>query len=77
MDTLERLQNLFRIVFLDDSLELTRETTADEVEAWDSVQHVTLIMEVENEFNIRFSTPEIAYLKDVGELIDLIEKKRK
>ena len=77
METLDQLQTLFRNVFLDDSLEISRTTTADDIEAWDSVQHVTLMLEVEDAFKVRFSTPEIAYLKDVGELVDLIDSKLK
>ncbi len=75
MDTLARLQEVIRSVFDDDSLVITRATTAQDVEAWDSVQNVTLVMEVEQEFEVRFSTSEIAYLKNVGELADLVEKK--
>jgi len=75
METLARLQEVIRNVFDDDSLQITRATTAQDVEAWDSVQNVTLVMEVEQEFGVRFSTSEIAYLKNVGELADLVDKK--
>ncbi|HEY2573348.1 MAG TPA: acyl carrier protein [Verrucomicrobiaceae bacterium] len=77
MDTLARLQEIFRNIFEDDSIVIARETTARDVEAWDSVQNVTLMLEVEQQFGVRFSTPEIAYLQNVGELVDLIEKKLK
>lgn len=77
MDTLARLQEVFRNIFDDDSLTITRETTAQDIEAWDSVQNITLMLEVEQEFGVRFSTPEIAYLQNVGELTDLIGKKLK
>jgi len=76
MDTLTQLQEVFRGVFDDDALEIRRETTAQDVEAWDSVQNVTLMMEVESVFHVRFSTAEMAYLKNVGELVDLIESKQ-
>ncbi len=76
MDTLTQLQEVFRGVFDDDALEIRRETTAQDVEAWDSVQNVTLMMEVESVFRVRFSTAEMAYLKNVGELVDLIESKQ-
>ena len=75
METLARLQEVIRSVFDDDSLVVTRATTAQDVEAWDSVQNVTLVMEVEQAFGVRFSTSEIAYLKNVGELADLVDKK--
>lgn len=76
MDTLARLQEIIRNVFDDDSLVMTRETTAQDVEAWDSVQNVTLMLEVESAFSVRFSTSEMAYLKNVGELVDLIDRKQ-
>lgn len=74
-ETLSKLQDIFRSVFEDDELIIARETTAQDVEAWDSVLNVTLMMEVETAFGIRFSTGEIAYLKHVGDLLDLIESK--
>lgn len=76
MDTLSELQSLFREVFQQDDLVITRDTTAHDIEAWDSLIHVTLMMEVETRFGIRFTTAEIAYLKSVGDLVDLIAKKR-
>jgi acyl carrier protein len=75
MDTLARIQEVIRNVFDDDSLVITRATTAQDVDAWDSVQNVTLVMEVEQDFGVRFSTSEIAYLKNVGEFADLVDKK--
>ena len=77
MDTLARLQEVFRNVFDDDSLRVGRETTARDIEAWDSVQNITLMLDVEGIFGVRFSTSEMAYLKNVGELVDLIDKKLK
>jgi acyl carrier protein len=75
MDTLTQLQDVFRTVFDDDALVISRESTAQDIEAWDSVQNVTLMLDVETEFKVRFSTSEMAYLKNVGDLVDLIEKK--
>jgi len=75
METLAKLQDIIRNVFDDDSLTITRATTAQDVDAWDSVQNVTLVMDVEQAFGVRFSTSEIAYLKNVGELADLIDAK--
>jgi acyl carrier protein len=76
MDTLTQLQDVFRRIFEDDALTISRATTAQHIEAWDSVQNVTLMLEVETEFKVRFSTSEMAYLKEVGDLVDLIEKKQ-
>lgn len=77
MDTLTQLQEVFRNIFEDEALTISRETTAQDIEAWDSVQNVTLMLEVETEFKVRFSTSEMAYLKNVGDLVDLVEKKQK
>jgi acyl carrier protein len=76
MDTLTQLQEVFRTVFEDEDLVISRETTAQDIEAWDSVQNVTLMLDVETQFKVRFSTSEMAYLKNVGDLVDLIEKKQ-
>jgi acyl carrier protein len=75
MDTLTRVEQVFRSLFDDDALTLTRETTAQDIEAWDSVAHVNLMLEVESLLGIRFSISEIAYLKNVGDLVDLIDRK--
>jgi acyl carrier protein len=72
-DRLGRLNQVFRDVFDDDELEISRRTTADDVEGWDSLMHVTLIVNVEKAFKVKFSSSEVAALRDVGELIDLID----
>lgn len=75
MDTKERLQEVFQDVFDDDEIELSDETTADDIDAWDSLTHVQLIVAVEKEFGLKFSTVEVMKLKNVGEFIALINKK--
>ena len=69
---LPRLNDIFKDVFEDDDLEVTRETTAHDVEGWDSLMHVTLIVNVEKAFGVKFSSSEISALKKVGDLEDLI-----
>ena len=73
--TLANLQDVFRDVFEDDQLEVARETTAADVDGWDSLKHVALVVNVEKAFKVRFTSAEVAGLKDVGELVDLIEAK--
>jgi acyl carrier protein len=68
------IQNVFRDVFDDDSLVISRETTAADVEQWDSLMHVTLMVHLERQFGIRFSSSEVADLKNVGELVDLVTR---
>lgn len=76
MDTKEKLQEVFCDVFDDDEIELTDETTADDIDAWDSLTHVQLIVAVEKAFGLKFSTVEVMKLKNVGEFIALIDKKK-
>lgn len=68
----EKLQAVFRDVFEDDELEINAQTTAADVEGWDSLAHVTLMINVEKRFGVKFRSSDIAQLKRVGELMDLI-----
>lgn len=74
-DTLDRLQPIFKDVFDDDSLRVERSSNADTVEGWDSLAHVNLVAAIEKEFGIRFALGELVELKNVGEMIDLMERK--
>jgi acyl carrier protein len=58
-----------------DTLQLSEQTTADEVAEWDSINHVKLLIALESELSIRFETDEVGGLKSVGGLIDLIQRK--
>jgi acyl carrier protein len=73
--TLAQLNEVFQDVFEDDELRVSSETTAADVEGWDSLMHVTLLINVEKAFGVRFSSSEIAGLKKVGELVTLVEQK--
>lgn len=75
-DVSESTLQIFRDVFDDPDLTVTRETTADDVDNWDSMMHVSLMLAVERQFKIRFSSSEVAGLKNVGELEDLVARKR-
>ena len=72
--TLDRLKEVFLDVF-DDEIEISRETTAADVEDWDSLMHVNLVLATERAFGVRFTSAEVAQLIDVGELTDLIDAK--
>lgn len=74
-DVVERLTEVFRTTFEDDALVLRPELTADDVEAWDSVSHITLIYAVEDEFGIKFSTRDLEGLDNVGDLIAAVERR--
>ncbi len=74
MTTLEKLADVLRDVFEDDDLVVTRTTSAREIAAWDSVMHVTLMISVERAFGLRFKSGNVAGLKNVGELADLVDR---
>jgi len=76
MSTWEQLTAIFRQVFDDDSIELNRDTTANDVDGWDSLTHMNLVAAVEMAFKIRIALGEISSLKNVGHLADLIDRKR-
>ena len=76
MDTLSKVQTIFRELFDDDELVVSPETTASDIEEWDSVMHVSLILEIEAVFEIRLSSGEVAGLQSVGELCALVEGRR-
>jgi acyl carrier protein len=71
----QRLTAVFRDVFDDPSLEISHSTTADDIDDWDSVNHITLIAAVETEFRISLSTREVKNLANVGDFMKLIESK--
>jgi len=70
-----KLTTVFREVFDEDELNLTPQTTADDVDGWDSLSHIRLVLAVSRAFGVKFSASEIGNLKNVGEFADLIEKK--
>lgn len=70
-----RLTTILRDVFEDDGLVATPELTADDVEEWDSLSHLRLIMTVQKAFGVKFSASEIGRLKNVGDLAQLIQAK--
>jgi acyl carrier protein len=74
-DTLARITTAFRDVLDDDDLSLTRATTAADVPGWDSLAHVRLILAVQTAFKVKFSAAQVTKLKNVGDLVDLVEQK--
>ncbi len=71
----DRLTGVFRQVFDDETIAIHDAMTANDVEAWDSLNHVNLIVAVEKQFAVRFTTKEVNGLKNVGELVALIGRK--
>jgi acyl carrier protein len=70
-----RLDRIFQDIFDDPSLQITESTTASDIDAWDSLTHIDLIVQVEKEFKIKLSTGEVRGLKNVGDFITLIAGK--
>ena len=71
----EKLTELFRELFADDSIVLTPQTTANDIDGWDSFNHISVIVAVETRFGIKISTAEIERLANVGALVAAIENK--
>ena len=70
-----RLTSIFHDTFDDDSITLTKDTTAHDIKGWDSANHINLIVATEQEFKVKFKTAELESLKNVGEIVSLIESK--
>ena len=70
-----RLSEIFHDVFDDENLVLRPQLTADDVDEWDSLTHVRLVLAVEKKFGLKFSAAELGRLKNVGEFASLIEAK--
>lgn len=71
----QKLTTLFQDVFDDEEVTIADETTAQDVEGWDSLAHVNLMVSIEQCFGIKFKTSEMAHLTNVGELVNLITEK--
>ena len=74
-DTYKKLTKVFREVFDDDSIELTPETTANDIDDWDSIEHINLIAAVEDALGMRFQMREVSGMKNVGEMVQIIESR--
>jgi acyl carrier protein len=68
-----RLSEVFQNVFDDDSIEVTPELSAKDVDGWDSITHIRLILTVEKAFKVKFSTSEVGKMANVGDLVALIK----
>jgi len=71
----ERLTQTFRSTFRKSDIQLSRGTTAADIKEWDSLMHINLIVALEREFRVRFTTLEVMSLSNVGDLADTIARK--
>jgi len=74
-DILDELQPIFQDIFEDDELLITAESNAATVEDWDSLAHITLIFAIEQEFEIKFALGELEAMKNVGDMVELMQTK--
>ena len=71
-DILLRLTEIFKRVFKDNSLSISEESTANDIDQWDSLSHMLLITEVENSFAIKFKLKDLNKMRNVGDMMDII-----
>ena len=71
------LDEVFQEVFDDETIHVTDSTTADDIEDWDSLEHINLVVAIENHFNVKFNMGEVTAFKNVGEMVDKIIEKTK
>jgi len=68
----EKLNEVFQDVFDDEDINVTETTTSDDIEDWDSLEHINLIVAVEKCFGIKFNMGEVTTMKNVGAMVDII-----
>ena len=74
-EVMSKVQDIFRDVFDDDTLIIVDSTNSDDIEDWDSLEHISLVVSMEKEFNMKFDIKEVGKLANVGEMVDLIVSK--
>ena len=76
-EILEKIKEIFREEFDDESLVIKEETTAADVEGWDSLKHISLVEAIEDKFDIRFTMAEVSGMNNVGEMAAIIVERIK
>lgn len=71
----EGLNEVFQDVFDDEEIIVNESTTSDDIEDWDSLEHINLIVAVERHFGMKFSMGEVTGMKDVGAMADIIAER--
>ena len=69
----EALNEIFQDVFDDESITVDETTTAEDIEDWDSLEHINLVVAVEKRFQMKFTMGEVTGMKNVGEMVDIIQ----
>jgi acyl carrier protein len=73
--SIDQLTEIMRDVFDDDGITASEDMTADDLEAWDSLSHIRLIVSIEKRFKIKFTSAEVEQLRNVGDLLHAIQAK--
>ena len=68
----EQLNEVFRDVFDDDTIEVNDQTNSRDIEDWDSLEHINLIAAIETQFGMKFTMGQVVTMKNVGEMVDII-----
>lgn len=71
----EKLNEIFRNNFDDDDIELTDETSSADIDDWDSLEQINLVVAIQDAFNVKFNIDEVNSMKNVGEMVDFILEK--
>ena len=71
-EVFERLNKVFQEVFDDETIEVNDDTTSEDIDDWDSFEHINLIVAVEEEFSIKIPMGKVVTMKNVGEMADII-----
>ena len=74
-DIFDKINKIFKEIFDDEHLEITRTYTSEDIEEWNSLAHINIIVACENEFGIKFQIDEIVSIRNVGDIVDLIGQK--
>ena len=76
-EVFEAVNEVFQDVFDNDEIKVNETTTAKDIEDWDSLEHINLIVSIENRFGIKFTMGEVTGMKNVGEMVDIVIKRKK
>ena len=76
-EIMKKLEEIFRDVFDEDSLEISEEMTSNDIDDWDSLHQISVLVAVEDEFDIKLAISDMRNLENVGDLVNLIIKRKK
>lgn len=71
-EVFEELNEIFQDVFDDETIKVSEKTTANDIEDWDSLEHINLVVAIEKKFAMKFTMGEVTSMKNVGEMVDII-----